>query len=41
MYSTKVNGNTGSEITNHSTHKANFDAAIKAKKQVPTTGSKK
>lgn len=32
MYSAKVLGNSGNEITNHSTHKANLQTAVKAKK---------
>lgn len=41
MYSAKVLGNSGSEITPNSTHKANFEANVKAKKAFTTKQSHK
>lgn len=42
MYSTKVLGNSGSPVTNHSTHKAVFLQNVKAKKNFSQkTGAKK
>lgn len=36
MYSAKILGNHGSDITPNSAHKANFEANVKAKKSFAT-----
>ena len=41
MYSAKVLGNNGAEITSNSTHKAAFDSAVKAKKSFSQKQEKK
>ena len=41
MYSAKVNGNTGNEVTNHSTAKAQFETAVKNKKAFSQKPAKK
>ncbi len=41
MYSAKVNGNTGNDVPNHSTAKAQFEAAVKAKQSFAQKPPKK
>ena len=41
MYSAKINGNGGNEVTNQSTAKAQFETAVKAKKPFAQKATKK